>query len=433
MVLNRIPGVERAAAGLDRLQAGAKPTGLRLMAQVRQAGLVVLPLGAAVGFVTALALVGLLSLEQRVEAWGLRLHALVLLPAVGMALATVWLSLSKLGTVSLPGDLLRARQDPLGVFGFRTSLGKVLACMLTIAFGGSAGTEGPGKWFGAAVGAQYCRLLRQVARWIPPVRRLLAQPGLMVQAGSAAALTAVFRAPVSGALLAAEHGGDLRADRLVPSLVASASAYLAILPVFGLAPLLPVQGSFSLNAPLLGWALLLGVLCALGARTFQGLQRLLAQPLGRIPLAWRGLVAGLGLVLLALPGAWLWPGLSVTQGTGMGLVLHLLNGTAGLEAWAFLALKLFATALTFAGGGVGGLWLPSIALGAAMGSGLEALVQTGQPGLLVMVGTAAFAAATHRVMLVPVVFLAETTGQAGLVVPALVATVVAFQASRGAD
>ena len=45
MVLNRIPGVERAAAGLDRLQAGAKPTGLRLMAQVRQAGLVVLPLG----------------------------------------------------------------------------------------------------------------------------------------------------------------------------------------------------------------------------------------------------------------------------------------------------------------------------------------------------------------------------------------------------
>lgn len=433
MVLNRIPGVERAAAGLDRLQAGARPTGLRLMAQVRQAGLVVLPLGAAVGSVTALALVGLLRLEQRVEAWGLHLHALVLLPAVGLGLATLWLSFSGLGPVSLAEDLGRARQDPLSVFRFRASLGKVLACILTIAFGGSAGTEGPGKWFGAAVGAQYSRLLRRVARWVPPVRRLLAQPGLMVQAGSAAALTAVFRAPLSGALLAAEHGGDLRADRLIPSLVASASAYLAILPVFGLQPLMPVRGRFTLDAGVLGWALLLGVGCALAARLYHGLTGLLRRPLGRAPLAWRGLFAGLGLVLLALPGAWLWPGLSVTQGSGMGLVVHLLNGTAGPEAWAFLALKLFATALTFAGGGVGGLWLPSIAMGAALGSGLEAFAHTGQPGLLVMVGTAAFAAATHRVMLVPVVFLAETTGQAGLVVPALVATVVAFQASRGAD
>ena len=415
---------------MRRLSTGALPTGLRFVAQVRRAGLVVLPLGAAVGFVTALALVGLLGLERQVEAWGLRLHALVVLPVLGLGLATFWLALSGLGEVSLPGDLAKARRDPLGVFGFRASLGKVLACLLTIVFGGSAGTEGPGKWFGAAVGAQYSRLLRGAARRLRPLRRLLAQPGLMVQAGSAAALTAVFRAPLSGALLAAEHGGDLRAERLVPSLVASASAYLAILPVFGLAPLLPVKGRFALDAAALGWALPLGVACALGARAFQRARSLFARPLARLPLAWRGLVAGVGLVLLALPGAWLWPGLAVTQGTGMGLLAHLLGGTAGGEAWAFLALKLTATALTFAGGGVGGLWLPSRAMAAALGSGLEALVHPAQPGLLVMVGAAAFAGATHRVMLVPVVFLAETTGQAGLVVPALVATVVAFQGSR---
>jgi chloride channel protein, CIC family len=46
------------------------------------------------------------------------------------------------------------------VFPFRISLGKVVACALTIGFGGSAGVEGPGKWLGAALGLQYHRFLR---------------------------------------------------------------------------------------------------------------------------------------------------------------------------------------------------------------------------------------------------------------------------------
>jgi len=96
----------------------------------------------------------------------------------------------------------------------------------------------------------------------------------------------------------------------------------------------------------------------------------------------------------------------------------------------FLALKLAATALTFAGGGIGGLWLPSLAMGAAIGSAFDALIGAGQPGYMAMVGASAFAGATHETLLVPCVFLAETTGQAALVVPALVGTVVSYLVVR---
>jgi H+/Cl- antiporter ClcA len=70
-------------------------------------------------------------------------------------------------------------------------------------------------------------------------------------------------------------------------------------------------------------------------------------------------------------------------------------------------------------------------MGAALGSAFDAWAGLGQPGLFALVGASAFAGAVHRTLLTPVVFLAETTGQAALVVPALVATVAAFESTRG--
>jgi len=136
-------------------------------------------------------------------------------------------------------------------------------------------------------------------------------------------------------------------------------------------------------------------------------------------------------VLLSLPAHFLWPGLPVTQGGGLEFITHLLaNSTPPAWALAFLALKLAATALTLAGGGVGGLWLPSLAMGASLGAALAGAFGIANPGYLLVVGAASFAGATHNTLLVPVVFLAETTGQAALVVPALVGTTMAFLVSK---
>jgi CIC family chloride channel protein len=413
------------------LSLPSRTRSLRVLAQARRLAFAVLPMGASIGLVAAFALTGIEGLENLLRGQGLRSGAMIVTPLVGLALTGLWLRYSGLGAVSLSRDLAQARLHPLGTFRLLPSLGKAMACVLTIGFGGSAGVEGPARWLGAAVGAQFHGLLHRLARRFHWARRLLAQPGAIVMAGSAAALAAVFRAPLSGALLAAEQEGNLTAARAVPALAASASGFLAFIVIRGTAPLLGTTGTYHLVTREIFWALPLGLTCAVAASFYRRLLRFGRDHLGKLPLPLRGALAGLGLLVLALPGAWLWPGLPVTQGGGIELVAHLLRGgTPSSQALIFLALKLAATALTFAGGGVGGTWLPSVTMGAALGAAFEAWAGLGQPGLFVLVGASAFAGAVHRSLLTPVVFLAETTGQAALVVPALVATVAAFEATR---
>jgi len=415
----------------DPLALPSRLRSLRLLAQARRMALAVLPMGAAIGLVAAVALSGLEHVEFMLAAHQWKTFALVGTPFLALTLTGLWLHVSRLGEISLVKDLVQARTRPLETFRLLPSLGKVLACALTIGFGGSAGVEGPAKWLGAAVGAQFHGWLRSLARRQPGLRRLLAQPGVIVMAGSAAALGAVFRAPLSGALLAAEHEGELRAADAAPALVASATGYLAFIALKGNAPLLGSTALYHLQVREIFWALPLGLACAVAASLFRRLLRMGRQHFRPLSLPLRGVTAGLGLVLLAVPGAWLWPGLPATQGGGLDLITHLMRGEMlPAQALGVLALKMAATALTFAGGGVGGTWVPSLAMGAALGAAFDAWSGLGQPGLFALVGASAFAGAVHRSLLTPVVFLAETTGQAALVVPALVATVAAFESTR---
>ena len=409
---------------------------LRMLAHTRHIVVVTLPLGAGTGFLVALALKGLGSFEPMVLRVGGRTGLTILLPALGLFLTTAWLSLTGIGEVSLFKDMDLAKKNPYKVFPFWPSLGKVVACALTIGFGGSAGVEGPGKWFGAALGLQYHRFLRTAATRFKYFRHLARPSLVMVRSGAAAALAAVFRAPISGALMAAEHNGKLASEALLPCLVASASGYVCFSVIMGHAPLLPLAKiyPYTLRTREIVWALILGLACGVAASTYLWLKARLQQLLVRVPFFWRGLAAGVGLSLLALPSHFLWKDLAVTQGGGLEMIQHLIQGNAlPREAALFLALKLAATALTFAGGGLGGLWLPSLAMGAAVGAGLDGMLGIGQTGYLTLVGASALAGATHETLLVPVVFLAETTGQAALVVPALIATTVSYLLVREAS
>ena len=409
---------------------------LRMLAHTRHIVVVTLPLGAGTGFLVALALKGLGSFEPMVLRVGGRTGLTILLPAIGLFLTTAWLTLTGIGEVSLFKDMDLAKRNPYKVFPFWLSFGKVVACAMTIGFGGSAGVEGPGKWFGAALGLQYHRFLRKAATRVKYFRHLARPALVMVQSGAAAALAAVFRAPISGALMSAEHNGKVAPEALVPCLVASASGYVCFSAIMGHTPLLPLAKiyPYTLRTREVLWALLLGLACGVVATSYLWLKSRLQRVLVRVPFLWRGLVAGAGLSLLALPSHYLWKDLAVTQGGGLEIIQHLIQGNVlPREAVLFLALKLAATALTFAGGGLGGLWLPSLAMGAAVGAGLDGVFGIGQTGYLTLVGAAALAGATHETLLVPVVFLAETTGQAALVVPALIATTISYLLVREAS
>ena len=393
-----------------------------------------LPLGAFTGWMMGLAVAAYLATFEWIQQNGTRNHLELFLPLVGLPLATAVLAYGGVGEVTLAEDIELSHEDPYRAFPFRKSCMKVLACFATIFLGGSAGLEGPGKWFGAAIGLQCHRLVRFLANRIHFFRRFLVDAHTMVACGAAGALASVFRAPLSAALFAAERDGVLSTRNLIPSLVAAAGGYLAFAAMMGHQPLLALPRPYSLNWHEIWMALPLGLACGLGSSAFSATQAMFRHRLAWIPLHLRGLAGGLGLVLLMLPGHLLMPDIPVVRGGGVELVNHLLSVPPNLRlALIFLGVKIIATALTLGCGGIGGTWLPAVAMGACLGSAFDAWLLPGYPGLLTMLGATAFAGAFNETMLVPVVFLAETTAQAALVVPALVATTVAYLVAREWD
>ncbi len=92
---------------------------------------------------------------------------------------------------------------------------------------------------------------------------------------------------------------------------------------------------------------------------------------------------------------------------------------------ALLVLRCLATGATVAGGGVGGLFVPLVVAGALLGRAFAAVIGPADNSLFVVVGIAAFLGAGYRVPLAAVMFVAETTGRPGFIVPGLIAAVVA--------
>lgn len=405
---------------------------LRLLAHSRRIVLALVPLGLLMGLVMTGLLLGLeRHLAPGLDSLGRRAGLIWILPGLALAAATAWLAGTRTGPVSLFEDLDLAKRSPYEAFPFWRSMAKVVGCGFTIGLGGSTGLEGPAKWLGAAVGVQFHRILHGMAlRW-RVFRRLKAQPLTMVVAGASAAVAVVFRAPLSGALFAVEHDGQVVHEELIPSVVAAASAYMVWVAFAGMAPLIPLARTYRLEAKDLLWALPVGLCCGLGASLFLAIRAGLTRALARYPLAWRGLLGGTGLVLLALPGHVFFHDLPITQRGGLELVLRVLGGGETHQAAIlFSALKILATALTLAAGGVGGMWICAVAMGAALGGFLQGWMLPGSPGLIPMLAGVAFAGAVHEVLLVPVVFLAETTGDPGLVVPGLLAVTVALLVRR---
>lgn len=342
------------------------------------------------------------------------------LPGVGLVIARVSRRSISPGTSAATADeYIEAFHDGTHELRWRPFAARTVGAVATLGLGAPMGLEGMSVYAGATIGSNMQRRFPRLFR--DADRRLL------MVAGAAAGVAAIFKAPATGAVFAMEvpYQDDLARRMLLPALVAAATGYLTFVAVHGTVPLFPIDAApdFSLR-DLLG-AVAVGALAGLCARVFAKMLRTAKT----IALGDRPWLATLG------------AGVSLAAMFGLGRVLtgeSLLFG-AGYHVveWAaqpghsipvllgILGLRCIATSVTVAGGGVGGLFIPLVVAGALTGSVIGTAVNRFDLTLFIVIGVAAFLGAGYRVPLAAVMFVAETTGRPSFIVPGLLAAVAA--------
>jgi chloride channel protein, CIC family len=335
----------------------------------------------------------------------------------------------------LHGGRVRARVIPV----------KTLASVAALATGGAGGREGPTMHIGAGLGAL-------IGRWLPTTAR---ERRILVVAGVAAGISAVFRTPLGAALLAVEmlYRDDFESDALVPAIFASVIAYSVVASIFGESTLfgrLPAFPFVPRHLPLYG---ALAVLLSLGGVAFVGALRGVARAFARLPgPRWlRPALGGLAMGAFAT-GVILLVGARFGQenrgvgllGSGYGAVQAAIAGSPGMtRGWTLVGLllalsaaKMIAAALTIGSGASAGDFAPSLTigglLGAAFGHGAALLLgdPSIQPAAFVVVGMGTFYGGLAHTPLAALVLVSELAGSYDLLVPMMLSIGVAYVALR---
>ncbi|MBI4734204.1 MAG: chloride channel protein, partial [Rubrobacteridae bacterium] len=294
--------------------------------------------------------------------------------------------------------------------------------VLTIGFGGSAGMEGPSIYVGASITSFLRRKLVKFgftyedARW-------------MLLAGSAAGIAAIFKAPLSGVVFALEvpYKDDMARDALIPSLIASVTSYIVFVSFIGINPLFQAPRISAVNYHDLLLSVILGLACGLAARLFvfffhwasAFLRTKFRSPIQRaiIGSSIMGLVGLASIIVLESPYA---------LGSGYEAINATIAGK--MVAWQLFVLfilKVAGTSATMAAGGVGGIFIPMIVMGASVGGAIGQLASS-KGSLFPVLGMAAFLSAGYSTPLAAVTFVAETTGSPGFIIPGLIAAAISY-------
>jgi CIC family chloride channel protein len=306
----------------------------------------------------------------------------------------------------------------------KVALVKSLASALTIGSGGSVGREGPIVQIGSALGSSLGRLIHA------PESRLR----LLVASGAAAGISATFNTPIAGVVFALELiVQDFQAESFGVVVVASVTADVIGRAAFGSAPFLHLP-AFTVHHPAeyLLFALL-GVLAGAGGVLFT---KVLYAVEDLCDWIWRGPewlrpAAGgllLGLLLLALPEMY---------GVGYPVLQKGVDGDYALRMLLLLLVgKVLATSLTIGIGGSGGVFAPSLFCGAMLGEAVGlvghhvAPASIGSAGAYALIGMAAFFAGSARAPITAVIILFELTGEYTIILPLMLAVVLATTVSR---
>ncbi len=375
-------------------------------------------------FVTALFFGDVAAGMETVAPW----HR-VLLPAIG---ALIVGPLIAWAGPDMEGSGVPELQEAVALHGGRIRplrwLLKAITAALTIGSGGSAGREGPIAFISGTLGADLARL-------VPGGER---RRKLLLACGAAAGVAATFNAPLTGAFYALEIVlGAWGAETFAPVVVSAVISSAIGRHVFGNVPAFVVpRYSLATSYELLAFAVL-GLACAFAGTIFTTWLYFVNDLWTRFawPRALRLLPAAL---LVGVLGVWL-PGV---MGLGYDTISSTLQGRLpGIELLLLLALgKIVATSLTLGSGGSGGIFAPSLLVGAMLGGAIGQLMHGLSPafgtseGAYALVGMGGLFAATSHAPITSVLTIFELTGDYLMILPLMlvcgIATVVARHIKR---
>lgn len=348
-------------------------------------------------------------------------------PAAGGLLAGAMLLLGKR---FVPGrsstDYMEAIAIGTGNVPVRASLVKIAAGLFSIGSGGSIGREGPMVQLAAVFASRIGRW----QRFSPPQLRL------MVACGAAAGITSAYNAPIAGAFFVAEIIlGSIAMENLGPLVAASVAASLTMRAVTNVHTLYDVP-RFTLASPWeMGPYLLLGVMAGTMAPWF-----LRSLRWTKVIFSNRRWPPMLNLALGGLMVGALAIRVPEVCGNGYSVVLDILNGRIPwLALLLIVTCKWLATAASFGSGAPGGVFTPSLFMGASAGYLFGTAVNlwwpegAANPQAFALVGMGAFLSAASHAPVMALIMLFEMTLSYDIILPLMMCSVVAYYVSRGLE
>jgi CIC family chloride channel protein len=300
----------------------------------------------------------------------------------------------------------------------RVVFAKLLASGICIGSGGSVGREGPIVQIGSALGST-------IGQWLRIDRERLRT---LVGCGAAAGIAATFNAPVAGALFAVEIIlGDFGVAQFSPIVISSvvgtvvSQHYLGDFPAFVVPP-------YSLEHPnelfaYAGLGILAGLVALAFIRTLYASEDLFA----KFHVVWP-IRAAVGGAAIGVIGIWL----PHVFGVGYEAINEALNGALIWQIMLLLvAVKVIAVSITIGSGGSGGIFAPSLFIGAMLGGAVGTVVHsvwpdsTAGPGAYALVGMGAVVAAGTHAPITAIVMIFELTGEYKIILPLMITCIIA--------
>jgi CIC family chloride channel protein len=311
-----------------------------------------------------------------------------------------------------------------GYISLRTVIGKFVCCSISLASGIALGREGPSVQIGAGIASVLGRrfgLSKEHVKALVPV-------------GCSAALAAAFNTPIAAVLFSLEEIlGDLNAPVLGSVVLSSATSWMVLHLILGDEPLFHTPAWQLVNPLEFGIYAILGVLGGLASVCFVKLLLKLRVWFRQLPSStvWVQPVAG-GILMGVF-------GLFVPEvlGVGYDYVDHVLGGNFPVKTVALLAvMKLIATPACYSSGNAGGIFGPSLFIGAMVGGTVGSLAHTvlphvtANPGAYALVGMGAAFAGIVRTPLTSVIMIFEMTRDYSIIVPLMISNLISFFISQ---